>query len=107
MALDSVVDIFAGATVDNGDLTIPAGSITSWTPSSLTSPGGYELVYSLLETLNAKVGGSYTNLSSSATSTIVGTKLRRRYTFTVDLDLSNTIVSDLNVVPEPTVAPAP
>lgn len=113
MSLANVTGVFPGATVDNGDLTIPAGSITSWTPTSLTDPGGYELVYGLLETLNSKVGSNFTNMSSTVTSQVVGTagaansKLRRRYTFTVDLDFSSSILSSLNVLPEPTPTPAP
>lgn len=111
MSLTSVSDVFTGATVENGNLTIPSGTITSWDPTSATVPGGYELVYGLLETLAAKVGTSYSNMSASATSQTIGSpstagsKLRRKYTFTVDLDFSGAILDQINVVPP--AAPTP
>lgn len=110
MSLANISGVFPGSTVNNGDLTIPSGSIVSWVPSSATVPGGYELVYGLLETLNQKVGTSYSNMSSSVAITVTGSpgspnsKIRRRYTFNVDLDSSNAILDALNVVPPTGVA---
>lgn len=111
MSLASVANVFAGATVGvgatpaAGDLLIPSGTITSFTPSSETVPGGVEMIYGLLETLNAKVvaeGAGTTRLTASASSRLVGdTILRRTYSFTVDLDFSDALLADLNVADEP------
>lgn len=100
MSLASVTGIFPGATVLGGDLTIPSGTITSFDPVSTTNPGGYELVYGLLETMHSKVGDNYSNMSSSvSTSTVGGNLLRRRYTFSVDLDFTDSVLDSLNVTP--------
>lgn len=104
MSLANVTGVFPGASVSGGDLTIPSGTVVSWTPTSTTVPGGYELVYGLLETLNQKVGTEYNNMSSSVATTVIGTpgsansKIRRKYSFTIDLDASSPILTALNVV---------
>lgn len=104
MSLANVSGVFTGATVSSGNLIVPSGSVVSWVPTSETVPGGFELVYGLLETLNQKVGTSYSNMSSSVTTNVIGTpgsansKIRRKYSFTVDLDSSGAILDTLNVV---------
>lgn len=100
MSLASVTGIFPGATVSSGALTIPSGTVVSYDPTSTTNPGGYELVYGLLETMHSKVGSNYSNMESSVSTSTVGTGiLRRRYTFSVDLSFGSPVLEVLNVAP--------
>ena len=98
MSLASVTGVFPNATVSSGDLTIPSGDVVSFIPSSATNPGGAEMVFGLLETMQRAVGSSYTYVKSSVNSTTVdASTLRRTYTFTVDLDLTENGLENLNV----------
>ena len=98
MSLASITGVFPGATVSSGNLTIPSGGLVSFIPSSATTPGGAEMVFGLLETMQRAVGSSYTYVkSSAATTTVDAATLRRTYTFTVDLDLDQTGLENLDV----------
>lgn len=98
MSLASITGVVPGATVSSGALTFPSGSIVSFIPSSTTNPGGAEMVFGLLETMQRTVGSTYTYVKSSVGSTTVdATTLRRTYTFTVDLNLDQTGMENLNV----------
>ena len=101
MSLASVTGVFAGATVSSGALTLPSGSVVSFTPSSTTSPGGYEMVFGLLESLHRAIGTNYDTVSSSVTGRLTdATTLRRTYSFNVDLDFNSAAIESLNVKPE-------
>lgn len=99
--LSSMADIFSGATVVGGDLTIPSGSIVSYTPSSLTSPSGSEGVFGILETLSRAVVGAtgINNLSTSSSASVLdgGATLRKTYTFTCQLALTSGIYESLDL----------
>ena len=104
MSLASVTGVFPNATVVAGDLTIPSGDIVSYTPSSTTNPGGAEMVFGLLETMNQKVSAAgLTNVTASKTSRLTnnGTVLRIEYAFAVNLDFNTAVIEDLSVKPEP------
>jgi len=106
MSLANVTDIFPNATVSNGDLTIPDGDITSYSPVSTSSPTGAEMIYGLLETMRSAVADAgYTNVSVVTNSKLVdnGTVLRREYTFVINLNFDETTFADLNVKDEPVV----
>ena len=101
-ATNSLVDIFAGATVSTGDVTIPSGTITSFTPASLTDPGPAEFVFGMCETMHQKVSAAnLTNCTTAVTTTLSGgNTLKKVYTFTVNLDFQNSQLADLNVKAE-------
>ncbi len=107
MAFASVTGVIAGASVSNGILSLPSGSITSFIPITATNPGGVEMVYGLLETLYVAVEGEVavsgtTRLGASANSRLMGDDtLRKTYTFTVDLDIAAGLWNTLNVKAEP------
>ena len=108
MSLLHVNGIFSGASVNNSDLIIPSGSITSFTPSDGTTPGGVEMIYGLLESMSAAIiadaadpNPTTTRLTATASSRLNGGLLRRSYTFTVDLAFSDDLLADLNVAAEP------
>ena len=98
-ANNSLVDLFAGASVSTGNVTIPSGTITSFTPASLTSPGPAEFVFGMCETLHHKVSGAaLTNCTSTvATSLTGGDTLKKTYTFVVNLDFATSNLANLNV----------
>ena len=100
-----ITEIFPGATVSDGDLTIPSGNITSYVPVSSTNPGVYEMVYGLLETMSTAVAtGNATNLTVTRNQNLLnnGTVLQKTYTFVVRLDFDQSIYDDLNILPEVT-----
>lgn len=95
-------EVFASASVLNGDLTIPSGSINSFVPSAANT-GVYEMIFGLVDTIAGAVAtGNMTNVRVTETSTLVNaTTLRKNYNFTINLDFdSDTIEGSLNVVPE-------
>lgn len=104
-ANDSIADIFAGATVADGDVTIPSGTVTSFVPTSVTNPGASEFVFGMLETMHHAVSGAaLTNVTSTSTTSLIddGTVLLKNYTYTVRLDFGvNTLIDTLNVKDEP------
>lgn len=102
MSLASVTGVFPSATVSSGvSITIPQASIVSFNPNSATDPGGYELIFGLLESMHQKVGTNYDNLNSTVSSRLVdsGQTIRRTYTFDVDLLFADNDVANLNVRP--------
>ena len=104
--LANVSGIFPGASASAGVLTLPSGSITSFTPSNGTSPGGVEMIYGLLETMSAKViqdsaAPTTTRVTATASSRLSDGLLRRTYLFTVDLAFTDADLADLNVASEP------
>lgn len=102
---DNIGEVFVNATVSNGDLTIPSGSINSYAPSSATSPKVSEMVYGLLDTMASAVAtGNMTNLTVSQSQSLSGDTLTKRYNFTVNLAFdSDTVDSILDVKAEPEV----
>lgn len=104
MSLATVTDIFPNATVVAGELRIPSGDIISYTPSSVSSPTGAEMIYGLLQTISEAVAASgYTNVivSTSGSLTNAGTTLRRLYNFTINLDFDGDAYAGLDVKSEP------
>lgn len=99
--LSSLADVFSGATVSNGAITIPSGSIVSYVPATTTSPSGSEGVFGILETLSRKVADAtgISNLSVSTNSTVLdsGSTLRKTFTFTCSLALTSGIYESLNL----------
>ena len=99
--LSSIADVFSGATVSGGDLTIPSGSIVSYVPASVSSPSGAEGVFGILETLSRGVAGAtgINNLTVSTSSTVLdaGATLRKSFTFTCSLALTSGIYETLNL----------
>lgn len=99
--LSSIADVFSGATVTNGELTIPSGSIVSYVPSSVSSPSGAEGVFGLLETLSRAVVGAtgIDNLSVTSSANVLdgGTTLRKTFSFTCQLALTSGIYESLNL----------
>ena len=99
--LSSIADVFSGATVLNGALTIPSGSIVSYVPSSVTSPSGAEGVFGVLETLSRAVVGAtgINNVSVTSSANVIdqGTTLRKTFTFTCELALTSGIYEALNL----------
>jgi hypothetical protein len=100
MSVTTVTDIFAGATVSAGDLTIPSGSIVSYIPVSTSSPNGRELVFGLCETVyRAVTGAGLSRVTTNVVSSIPETNvLRRTYTFTVELGLTGAALEDMDVL---------
>jgi hypothetical protein len=99
--LSSIADVFSGATVSSGNLTIPSGSIVSYVPASVSNPSGSEGVFGLLETLSRSVTGAtgINNLTVSTTSTVLdgGSTLRKSFTFQCSLALTSGIYESLNL----------
>lgn len=99
--LSSITDVFSGATVLDGNLTIPSGSIVSYVPVSTTSPSGAEGVFGMLETLSrAVVGATGINSVSIVTNSSVvdqGTTLRKTFSFTCQLALNSGIYEELDL----------
>ena len=99
--LSSIADVFSGATVSSGALTIPSGAIVSYVPSSTTSPSGAEGVFGILETLSRAVVGATgidnVSVTSSASVLDQGTTLRKSFTFTCQLALTSGIYESLNL----------
>jgi hypothetical protein len=102
MAVTFITDIFAGATVSSGNLTLPSGSIVSYIPVTTGNPDGRELVFGLCENMYRAVSGTALDrISTSVTSSVPDTDiLRRTYTFTVELGMTNNGLDQLNVAPE-------
>lgn len=102
MAVTTVTDIFPTASVSSGVLTIGSGDIVSYIPTSTSSPAGKELVFGLCETMyRAVTGAGLDRLTTSVASSIPEVNiLRRTYTFTVELGLTDTALEDMNVAAE-------
>lgn len=99
---DSLTEVFPGATVLNGALTLPSGSIRSFVP---TGVGGSvrEMIFGLLDTIGSSVStGNMTYLTSSESQNIAGDSLVKSYSFGVTLDYdANAVEALLNVKSEP------
>jgi len=92
-------NLFSGATVSAGALTIPSGTITSYTPTSISSPSASEFVFGMCETMSKKVSDAQlTNVTSTSSSSLSGSTLTKVYTFTVRLDFNEANnIGNLNV----------
>lgn len=102
MALSNIDDVFSGAFVQDGDVVIPSGSLISCDTPAANDPN--EIIFGILETMHDAVSTEgQTYVRSSATSNLIDSSTYRRvYTFTVDLEFSNTtILNLLDVKPEP------
>ena len=97
-------NLFTGATISNGAVTIPSGTITSYIPTNLDvavdpDGGASEFVFGMCETLNTKVAAASLNdVTASSTSTLAGSTLTKTYTFTVKLNFNESAnIGNLNV----------
>ena len=99
-----VTEVFPGATVSNGDLTLVSGSINSFIPTSTTVPGVYEMCFGLLDTMaEAVASGGLQYLTVNTSQSLAGTTLTKNYNFSVRLGFDgDTITPILDVIPEPT-----
>lgn len=99
-----ITEVFPGATVSGGDLTLVSGSINSFTPSSATEPGVYEMCFGLLDTMAEAVAtGSLQNITVATNQSLIGTTLTKNYNFTVKLAFDgDSITPLLDVIAEPT-----
>lgn len=99
--LSSIADVFSGATVSSGALTIPSGSIVSYVPASTTSPSGAEGVFGILETLSRAVVGATgidnVTVTTSASVLDQGNTLRKVFNFTCQLALTSGIYESLDL----------
>ena len=96
--LSSVADIFTGATVSGGALTIPSGTMVSYNPASVTSPAGYEAAFGLVETIHrALINFSGTQIESTAIQSISGSTLKKTYTIVCNLNAPSGVVDALDV----------
>jgi hypothetical protein len=104
MGIFFVQDVFNGASVSDGDLTIPSGSIVSYVPSTSGNPPATEMVFGLLETMHRAVAsGNPVNVTSTVNSSFGNNVLSRFYTFQVNLDFNPEVsLENLDVVAEPT-----
>jgi hypothetical protein len=96
--------------VATGNLTIPSGSIVSYTPVTSGNPEATEMVFGLLESMyRAVTSGTPTYITATASNSFSGNVLSRFYTFQVSLDFNpESNLSTLNVVAETTTTtPAP
>lgn len=102
MSIANITSIFSGATVSSGALTIPSGSIVSYTPTSTTAPHGKELVFGICETMyRAVTGAGLERVTSDVSSSIPEANvLRRTYTFVVELNVNSNSFEDMDVAAE-------
>lgn len=93
---DSLTQIFPGATVVNGDLTIPSGTIRSFIPTNANT-GVYDFIFGLIDTLASAVSsGSLTNITVAEGSTLPNlTTLRKTYNFAVNLNFDSNAVEQI------------
>jgi hypothetical protein len=104
MGIFFVQDVFSGATVSSGNLTIPSGSIVSYVPTTSGNPPATEMVFGLLETMHRAVtSGNPVNITTTVSNSFGNNVLSRFYTFQVNLDFNPEVsLENLNVVVEPT-----
>tara|TARA_B100002019_G_C21247927_1_gene589410 strand:- start:1455 stop:1772 length:318 start_codon:yes stop_codon:yes gene_type:complete len=104
MALTALSGIFPNITagdINAGDITIPNGDITSFTPTNHDTSGAAEFVFGMCETMHQAVStGGLTNCTTSVGTQLVGdTTLKKTYTFVVNLDFTNASLENLDVKP--------
>jgi hypothetical protein len=99
---ESLTEVFPGATVLNGALTLPSGSIRSFVPTGVGG-GVREMVFGLLDTMASSLAtGNMTYMTGSETQNISGDSLSKSYSFGVTLDYNaNAVEALLNVKSEP------
>jgi hypothetical protein len=103
MPINSISDIFPGASVSNFAITIPSGSLISCRRPEAAVPN--EIVFGLLETMNRAISsGTPVNISTESFSAILNpTTFRKGYSYNVDLEFSgDALVELLDVKAEPT-----
>lgn len=102
MPINSISDVFPGATISNFAITIPSGALVSCRHPASNDPN--EMMFGLLETMHRAVAsGVPENVRTFASASLVGNTFLRGYGFDVDLNFSGAaILEDLNVKPEPT-----
>ena len=97
---ESLTQIFPGATVSDGDITIPSGTIRSFIPTAANT-GVYDFVFGMIDTIAAAVNsGLPTNITVSEGSSLPSTTtLRKTYNFAVNLNFdSNAVEQILDVI---------
>lgn len=102
MALTALSGIFPNITagdINAGDITIPNGDITSFTPTNHDTSGAAEFVFGMCETMHQAVNtGGLTNCTTSVGTQLIGdTTLKKTYTFVVNLDFTNASLDNLDV----------
>jgi len=99
---ESLTQIFPGATVSNGAITIPSGTIRSFIPTAANT-GVYDFIFGMIDTLSSAVSsGLPTNITVSEGSSLPSTTtLRKTYNFAVNLNFdSNAVEQILDVIKE-------
>ena len=99
---ESLTQIFPGATVSNGAITIPSGTIRSFIPTNANT-GVYDFIFGMIDTLAGAVNsGLPTNITVSEGSSLPSTTmLRKTYNFAVNLNFdSNAVEQILDVIKE-------
>jgi len=93
---DSLTQIFPGATVTNGNITIPSGTIRSFIPTNANT-GVYDFVFGMIDTLASAVNsGLPTNITVVEGSTLPNTTtLRKTYNFAVNLNFDANAVEQI------------
>ena len=93
--LDNVTDVFAGASVDSTNLTIPLTAVPRFSQGNDVAEGA-EVVYALLAAMDAAVNTS-TNANANVSASVANTfnsaalTMNRAFTFNTVLDVSNKI----------------
>ena len=111
--LDNVTDVFAGASVDSTNLTIPLTAVPRFSQGNNVAEGA-EVVYALLAAMDAAVnaaGNENANVSASVGNTFdaLALTMTRAFTFNTVLDVSNKIddfdvkLDPSNIVPNTTI----
>jgi hypothetical protein len=102
MPLNSISDVFPGASISNFAITIPSGALVSCRNPEANDPN--EIMFGMLETMNRAItSGTPVNITSTVFSAILNpTTFRQSYSYNVDLDYSSNILIELlDVKPEP------
>jgi hypothetical protein len=102
MPINSISDVFPGATISSFAITIPSGALVSCRHPVSSDPN--EIMFGILETMHRAVAsGVPDNVRTFASANLVGSTFLRGYGFDVDLNFSGAaVLEDLNVKPEPT-----
>ena len=93
---ESLTQIFPGATVSNGNITIPSGTIRSFIPTAANT-GVYDFIFGMIDTLSSAVSsGNAVNMSVTEGSTLPNTTtLRKTYNFAVNLNFDANAVEQI------------
>lgn len=102
MPINSISDVFPGASVSNFAITIPSGALVSCRNPEASDPN--EIVFGILETMNRAItSGTPVNITTTSFSAILNpTTYRQSYTYDVNLEFSGAaLIELLDVKAEP------